>query len=156
LVLPPRDGPTHPYLGASPACWALFGELLVREFSLPGWSGLHRLTVDAYAVQHPGVPERRSIRSVALHLMSLCLVVERGVAAPKATKLLGRIAGSAPAPRWLDPPRPNGTITVADVLLASAVEEHLHLIESWAADVWGAWEIHSGTVRGWLAESLRD
>ena len=36
---------------------------------------IHRLSVDTYAVQHPGVPERRSIQSVAVHLMCLCLVL---------------------------------------------------------------------------------
>ena len=48
------DGPTHPYYGCSPACWARYGEVLAREFQDPAYFGLHQLTVDAYAVQHPG------------------------------------------------------------------------------------------------------
>jgi hypothetical protein len=39
---------------------------------------VHPLTVDTYAVQHPGVPERRTSQSLALHLITLCLVIERG------------------------------------------------------------------------------
>ncbi len=58
------DGPTHPYFGASPGCWA----------SYAAWP----LAVDAYAVQHPGLPERRASQSVWVHLVSLCLIVEHG------------------------------------------------------------------------------
>ena len=79
LVLPARDGPAHPYIGASPACWALFGELLAREYADPRYRRVHRTTVDAYATQHPGVPERRSVQSVALHLAGLLLVFEEGM-----------------------------------------------------------------------------
>src|SRR5689334_17173258 len=70
LVLAEHDGPTHAYIGASPACWAKYGELLVREFGELRNPEVHRLSVDTYAVQHPGVPERRSIQSVAVHLMA--------------------------------------------------------------------------------------
>ena len=35
VVLPRREGPTHPYLGASSSCWALYGEILAREYSDP-------------------------------------------------------------------------------------------------------------------------
>jgi hypothetical protein len=55
-------------------------ELLAREFSMPSYARFHSLTVDAYTVQHPGVPDRRSIQSVAVHSMSLCLVIERWIA----------------------------------------------------------------------------
>jgi hypothetical protein len=32
--LPEIDGPVHPYLGGSAACWAAFGELGARELAL--------------------------------------------------------------------------------------------------------------------------
>ena len=65
LVLPVRTGPTHPYIGACPACWALFGDVLAREYGDPAYFRPHQVTVDTYAVQHPGTPERRSIQARA-------------------------------------------------------------------------------------------
>ena len=67
-LVPVTDGPTHPYIGASPGCWAIYGEVLAREYGEYAYPPVHRLTVDAYAAQHPGVPSRRSIQSVAIHL----------------------------------------------------------------------------------------
>ena len=133
------DGPAHPYLGASPACWALYGELLLRR---PG-----QLAVDAYAVQHPGLPERRSIQSVALHLLTLCLFLEAGHDPKHGPRLHRRLIERLPEPHWLEPPEPNGTVTVADVLGGVSVE-------TWARDVWAAWSPHHATVRAWLAASL--
>jgi hypothetical protein len=70
VVLPAHDGPTHRYLGASAACWALYGRVMAREFNNPAYSAIHQMSTDTYAVQHPGVPERRTIQSAALHLMT--------------------------------------------------------------------------------------
>ena len=50
LVLPAQDGTTHPYIGSSTACWALFGDVLAREFQDPAYFRLYQLTVDTYAV----------------------------------------------------------------------------------------------------------
>ena len=56
LSLPVVEGPTHPYIGASPSCWALFGQVIAREYGAPAYMKAHQTTVDAYAVQHPGRP----------------------------------------------------------------------------------------------------
>ena len=153
LVLPVRAGPTHPYIGASPACWALFGEVLAREYGDPEYSRLHQVTVDTYAVQHPGVPERRAIQSVALHLITLCLVLEDAADPAEGPKLHKRLAGW-PSFHWLEPPSPTGGITVADVLRARTPVEHERMVEEWARDVWAAWEPHHATVRGWIERAL--
>jgi hypothetical protein len=137
-------------MGASPSCWALYGDLLARQYEDPAHGTHLRPAVDAYAVQHPGVPERRSIHSVCFHLMRLCLVVERG-ADPRRT------AGLAPQLfvvyadfRWLEPPSPNGRLTVADALAARDADANAAAILAWAEDVWSAWSAHHETVRGWL------
>jgi Family of unknown function (DUF5946) len=153
LALPIRRGPAHPYIGASPACWALFGEVLAREFGDPAYFRLHQLTVDTYAVQHPGAPERRSIQSIALHLMTLCLVVEDGADPREGPKLHKRLVGRVPF-HWLEPPRPNGRITVADVVRARTPAEHERAVEAWARDVWAAWEPHHPTIRRWIEQAL--
>jgi hypothetical protein len=59
-LFPDVDGPVHRYMESSPGCWASYGEVLVREYTEPSYFGVHRLTVDAYAVQHPGVRRRKA------------------------------------------------------------------------------------------------
>jgi Family of unknown function (DUF5946) len=153
LELPELDAPTPAYLGASPACWALYGRLLVCEYSDLADGLVHRLTVATYAVQHPGVSEHCSITSTNLHLIALCLVLEQGTSA-QATKLLARILERPPAFRWLEPPLPNGTITVSDVIAARSPSQHARVVHRWARNVWEAWEPHRATVRGWIDGSL--
>lgn len=156
LELEPGDGPTHPYMLSSPGCWALYGELLAREYENPEYFGpSHALTVHCYAVQHPGRDERRARQSVALHLAAICLVVERGVPAPDTVALMKRIA---PDERerlpHLAPPEPNGTLTVRDALQARSAEEHHETIRAWAADLWEAWAPHHEAARRWAGGAL--
>ena len=92
LVLPALEEPAHPYLGASPACWAVYCDVLAREYGDPAYFRVHQFTVDTYAVQHPGMPERRSIQSVALHLIALCLVLEGEAKPSDGSKLHRRLA----------------------------------------------------------------
>jgi hypothetical protein len=75
--LPNTLGPTHDYMLSSPACWALYGEILAREYSDYRFMRMHRLTVDTYAVQHPGIDVLAARRSVAVHLSRLYLLLER-------------------------------------------------------------------------------
>jgi hypothetical protein len=153
VVLPEEEGPTHAYLRSSPACWARFGEVLAREFGDPAYFALHQLTVDAYAVSHPGVPERRSIQSVGLHLMTLCMVLERG-ADPREGPKLHKQMVDRPDLTWLEPPAVAGRMSAADVLAADSPAEHERLVGAWAADVWDAWAAHHDTVRAWVDQSL--
>lgn len=153
LRAPVHHGPTHPYVVSSPACWAAYGEVLAREYQDQGYGALHQVTVDAYAVQHPGVPERRSIQSVALHLITLCLVMEDGADPQAGPRLHQRLAARASF-HWLEPPRPNGSLTVADVAEATTAADHLRLVEAWARDVWQAWERHHAIVRHWIRVEL--
>lgn len=72
----PVNGPTHRYMISSPGCWERYGELLAREYSDPALMVTHRLSVDTYAVQHPGDLSRRAIQSVGLHLARLMLQID--------------------------------------------------------------------------------
>jgi hypothetical protein len=111
------------------------------------------MSVDAYAVQHPGVPEPRAIRSVAVHLMGLCLVIERGWSPEGATKRVGGLVDRA-QPHWLEPPVPNGRLTVEHPLAADSEEDHTVRVREWAADVWLAWSHHHAQVNAWLDSYL--
>ena len=151
LVLPLHGGPTHAYLGASPACWALYSQL-PTAFGLTAVSDkVRRLTADTYAVQHPGRPQMRSVQSVAVHSMGLCVLLERGGEERRVKPVLGRRpTRRAPALHWLEPPRPNGTLTVRNNLSADTAETYATAVEAWAADVWAAWGPHHNTIRRWL------
>jgi hypothetical protein len=151
LVLPVRVGPTHAYVGASPACWSLYGQLPTAFGMTAVGAIIGRLALDSYAVQHPGTPGRRSVQSVAVHAMGLCVLLERGAEERRIKPVLGRRPSRrAPSLHWLEPPRPNGTLTVRDALAADQPGSYARAIEAWAADVWLAWEPHHNTIRRWL------
>ena len=101
---PEIDGPTHRYMESSPGCWACYGEVLAREYTDFQYQKVHRLTVDAYAVQHPGQPSPQSIQSVALHLISLCAIFEADVQMNEATKIIAQAAERKERFEWLAPP----------------------------------------------------
>ena len=61
IALPAVTGPVHRYMVSSPACWAAYGAVLAREYGNPKYARLRRLTVDTYAVQHPGTESQQSI-----------------------------------------------------------------------------------------------
>ncbi len=67
------EGLIHPYMLSSPGCWKIYGEILAKEYAPETYDpDPHRITVDTYAVTHPGVKEeRRAIQSVTIHLIRL-------------------------------------------------------------------------------------
>jgi hypothetical protein len=128
LDLPELDAPTPAYLAASPACWTLYGRLLVREYSDVTDGLVRRLTVATYAVQHAHNSEHCSFRSTGLHLIALCLVLERGATVQLTAELLEQICGRAPAFHWLEPPAPNGTLNVSSIVAARTPDEHAQFV----------------------------
>jgi hypothetical protein len=46
---------THTYIGSAPGCWLRYSEMLAREYGDIRYTPAHQLTVDTYAVQHPGI-----------------------------------------------------------------------------------------------------
>ena len=154
--LPVVDGATHPYVGASSACWTRFAEV---NATLPPVSPLRRLVTDAYMVQHPGVPERRAIQSVGAHLVALCLVLEQGLPPERLSAVLRRVVDRPPAWRWLEPPVPNGALTIGDV--AAAIEagdpgRRTASIEAYVRGIWSAWAKHRETVEGRARSAARE
>ena len=99
--LPHLVDETHPYIGASSACWATFGEVLAREFGDPSFGQVHRQTVDVYAVQHPGADDRRQRQSVALHLIGLCHWLEHGLELERLNAITQRLAAADRDWPWL-------------------------------------------------------
>lgn len=131
------DGPTHSYMLSSPGCWEAYGALLAHEYADPAlFAACHRLTVDAYALQHPGNPgDPRATRSVWLHFASLHAIFEHGYALDRATKLLQRLAGRDfdPLPR----PAPEWNVTLAS--LAGGEADHPVEVRRWALAAHAGW-----------------
>jgi hypothetical protein len=149
-LTPESDGPTHPYIGASPGCWAIFSEVLAREYADPRYLSIHRLTTDAYAVQHPGIPSRQSIQSVAVHhLIGLYYVLERGYNFEGATQALRQGLRRRAAFTWLEPPAYPQGLTILEVHQAQGFDEHTQAVQRWAQSVWQAWSAYHEVVRGW-------
>jgi len=148
-MFPDEGGPTHEYMESTPGCWAAFGRVLAREYQDRRLLEVHRLTVDSYAVQHPGAPSRQSIQSVGVHLVRLCLFLERGVTPEKANAAMLEAAKHKAKYDWLEPPASLGALTVADVEAASNPAEHLSVVRSWATQMWEVWSPHHSTIRSW-------
>lgn len=148
-LFPAQDGPTHPYMQSTPGCWAAYGRVLAREYADPRHFAIHRLTVDAYAVQHPGVPSRKSIQSVGVHLVRLCLFLEHGLSPQRANDAMLAAAKHKAHYQWLEPPAFLGPLTVADVEQAAEFEMHQSAVRAWASQMWSVWSPHHATVRAW-------
>lgn len=147
--LPAAEGPTHSYMESSPACWAAFGEVSARCYEDPERQANLQVQVDAYAVQHPGAPGRLSAQSVGIHLMTLCLVLERGADPRDGPRLHTRMV-ERPVFHWLEPPPTRGEITVLEVLTTGDAKTHVEAVNRWGASAWQAWRAHHATVRAWL------
>jgi hypothetical protein len=155
-LVPNVDGATHKYIGASAGCWAIYGEVLAKEYSqYRSLVSTHRLTTDTYAVQHPGTPNRQAIQSVTVHLASLYLVLEKGLSGQAATQGFSKLLADAKTFVWLVPPNPNGTLTIVEVSQAHNLEDHEKLVEAWARDVWAAWTEHHETIKQLAEKHLK-
>ena len=126
---------------------------MAREYSDPHFMRVHRLTVDAYAAQHPGKPERRSTQSVWVHLTGLFLVLEKRLPDDHVRRVMSLITKEAGPLHWLEPPIRFGC-TVGDVIQAPDAAAHAELVRQWADDVWRAWGAHHAAVRSFGENQL--
>ena len=133
------DGPTHRYIGASPGCWAAYGELSEKEAGDFRFMRSHQMTVDAYCMQHPGKPSPQTIRSVAVHLVGLHLQLEPKPSAEGLYATRQRVASLGKEGKlnlfWLEPPASPGEITVLDVIGADDHVEYTERAREWALRV---------------------
>ena len=144
------DGPTHRYMASTPGCWALFGQVLAREYENVLYWRAHELTVDAYALQHPGTESRQTINSINIHLASLYSYFVLGTAIADLAKVKKRMSGKKIEFNWLEPPEDLSGRNVADILAASSPDEHFEGVERWARFVFERWKRHPQSTAGFL------
>lgn len=156
--LDPLEGPVHAYMASSPACFAAFNALLAAEYA--GYESqalrdVHRLTVDTWAVQHPGSPhDRRAVQSVGLHLARLRLQLEspRPPAETNAVMLdFSRHKATLPP---LEPPA-RFRITAAEVAPFAGTFLHAEKVRAWARATWEDWSAQHAFIRAWIARNSR-
>lgn len=145
-VVPDIEGPTHRYLESSPGCWAAYTALpfggMTGRAELPHSA----MTVDAYAVQHPGRPGRSSTPSVWIHLAAMHLVLERGWPADRLIQIRRTVADANDGWAWLTPPISMGGVGAIDVVSAPAVDVAL-VVRTWVEAAYGAWADQHDAIR---------
>ena len=147
--MPDVAGPTHEYLGALPGCWETYCRVLARDYSERYDLAAHRFCVNAYAVQHPGHPERRTIQSVAVHLIRLWTIFERGTPPERAAGAIRHALTRAERYHWLEPPATMGPVTVRDLADVRDVAWYKDRARAWGEGAWEAWAAHHETIRRW-------
>ena len=138
--------------GGRDGCERLFHEVIAREFGDYRYGRVHRLTVDAYSLQHPA-QYMRSGKSFAAHLTGICAALEL-----EDTRAINRTVQ-----QWLSTnpavekpaqlPTQRGDLTVAHVHAAATPEEHTARVRQWARSIWEAWSDHHALARQLIAEA---
>ncbi|MGK7754153.1 MULTISPECIES: DUF5946 family protein [unclassified Roseovarius] len=155
-VLRDSDGPVHAYMTSSPACFERFNRILAPEYSQPSLRDTHRLTVDTYAVQHPGEgSDRRRIQSVGLHLARLCLQLADPRPPRETNDVMLGLSKYKETLKQLQPPA-RFTVTAADVAPFAGSAHHAGKVRDWAAATWNDWAGHHAYIREWIAERRGD
>lgn len=148
----------HRYIGASPACWAIFSALVNASEPPLAPHPLITLLPDAYAAQHPGIPSAQAIQSVAVHLLTLYGVLECNVAPEQTLWIRQRAVRGAARERharfvWLTPPDFAGSPTVADIVTAKSPSERTERAVEYITAIWQLWEkSYRRTVVGWYEQ----
>ncbi|HEY0079617.1 MAG TPA: DUF5946 family protein [Pyrinomonadaceae bacterium] len=136
-------------------CLKIFEEILAREFGDYRYGRIHRLTVDAYSLQHPD-SYMRSGKSFAAHLTGMCAALE-DEQAPALNQVVQKWLSTNPnidKPTQL--PKQRGNLTVAYIHAASNADEHVERVRQWARDVWNAWSEHHALARQLIDEAARE
>jgi Family of unknown function (DUF5946) len=160
-MLPPSNGATHRYIGASAACWGLFTALQSGGEPPLAPHPLNGLLADAYAAQHHGVPSPQAIQSVAVHLLTLYGMLVRGVTPSKALQIrLDAVSekwGSKNGRfHWLTPPDFSNSPTVADIVQQPTPEARTKLLVRYVNSVWELWAAtHLETVADWYGRFVK-
>ena len=149
--LEPVEGPTHRYIGASPACWQIYTTLLAGGYAVTGASMYWDLLVDAYAAQHPGEDSAQARQSVAVHLVTMWAVLRGGADIEKAIDIRVRVVSIGKKTggfEWLEPAPSSYPLTVAGLVSTAPVDGTS--IDLLVGGVLGSWsERHQPTIKGW-------
>lgn len=133
-------------------CQRIFGEVIAREFSDYRYGRFHRLTVDAYSLQHPDA-YMRSGKSFAAHLAGMCaaLEYEESIEINRAVQKWLSANPKIEKPAQLPPRR--GDLTILYIHSAADAEAHNRRVQRWARSVWESWREYHGLARKLIGEA---
>lgn len=153
------EGESHEYMLSSPGCWAMFCDLLEKEYSDFRYGKAHHFTVDAYACQHPGKSDDdKAVRSVGIHLASLYMTVEGGMDATEGGFFKNKFAHFNKQNniiKPLHPPSDLGSITVFDIWNMEEGADHFQKCKEWAKSSWQAWYVHHDLIKKWVHDFMK-
>jgi hypothetical protein len=114
---------------------------------------MHRLTVDAYSLQHPA-EFMRSAKSYAAHLTGMYAALEMGASAATNRAVQQWLNGSKVFPRPDNPiARARGVLTIAHVHAAVDPDDHIRRVREWALSTWRAWHAYHRLAMRWIDEA---
>lgn len=140
------EGEIHRYMLSSPKCWSLYEELLAREYQNPKYMSIHTLTVDAYALQHPGENNQQANSSVYVHLLSAYAyfvkkktIKELVIVKKRATTLSKNLPRLFPVPE-------SYSLRLDTVLKATTAKEREEFVIAWTNSVFLSWKQHHKAI----------
>ncbi len=133
-------------------CLKLFEEVVAREFSDYRYGRTHRLTVDAYSLQHPD-KYMRSGKSFAAHLTGMRAALEGGDALALNEAVQRWLSTNPQVDKPAHVPERRGDLTITYIHSAADADEHVNRVKEWARDVWGAWGEHHDLARQLIDEA---
>ncbi len=140
-------------VGGAEGCNAIFQEVVGREFSQPELFQVHRLTVDAYSLQHPA-QYMKSAKSAVAHLVGMCWAME-GSDGPHVAMAMNRFLDGTPKFERPEPPPPlfRGDTNITYIHSAPDSVAHISRVRRWARGAWEAWHEHHDQARRWVIEA---
>ena len=142
--------------GGREACQRLFDEVLAKEFRDFRYGRIHRLTVDAYSLQHPA-EYMRSAKSYAAHLTGMYAALESSIAAETNRAVQQWLNGPKALTRPGEPaPRQRGSLTILHVHAAVDPDDHIRRVREWALSTWLAWRDYHHVARQWVEQATAD
>ena len=140
--------------GGRAGCQQLFDEVLAREFGDYRYAREHRLTVDAYSLQHPD-EYMRSAKSYAAHLTGAYVAIEHRAVAEANRAIHLWLSGSRSLQRPDQPaPGQRGRLTIVHVHVATDPDDHVRRVREWAESAWAAWRDYRDIAKQWTDEAL--
>jgi hypothetical protein len=131
----------------------LFDTCLAREFSDYRYARAHRLSVDAYSLQHPS-DYMRSAQSFAAHLTGMYAAFERSDWPEVNQAVQAWLSGPQTVQRLIHPsPLQRGALTILHVHNASEPDEHVARVREWAQSVWAAWQSYDHIAAAWVHDA---
>ena len=138
--------------GGTAACRASFEARLARDFADPAFFAVHRMLVDTYALQHPD-DFCASAKSLAAHLVGLCLILEEGASAATGAAFLRDWLNGARALDRPDLPAERGRTILADLAGIDEPSAWRQAVRRWADSTWDAYADLQPLARRWAAEA---